>query len=357
MTQFFKDAKSIQFELTLEGEGCVNYDSSEQLTFLRNVGLVNKTDTAFFNNGKPLKNILLSKKNFRRSPDDENVIEYHVKVSSECLRNAIFKEGIPLQSPTVMTLPLILYRAIAHPDSLIRGYLYTTKGGISLKKKSPICITDAEEVGPWRRSIATDFHSRSGEKELKNDKDSDSPKDNTIYKIENVGNVTYKAKGVIDLQELAFISGDPLYDRMAVDVDGGENCKLYLDTLKQYTNKEHEFKYYYLQNAYTSDEWAERGILLDNETVNKLIKRALYGMLNISIIRRNSFLKTKELNVTINLSNGKTETVTLTKENIDDFNIEFVSNYIESDFDKIKANKEELEKIKKNKKSTSKQDN
>ena len=172
-----------------------------------------------------------------------------------------------------------------------------------------------------------------------------------------MGNVTYKAKGVIDLQELAFISGDPLYDRMAVDVDGGENCKLYLDTLKQFTNKEHEFKYYYLQNAYTSDEWAERGILLDNETVNKLIKRALYGMLNISIIRRNSFLKTKELNVTINLSNGKTETVTLTKENIDDFNIEFVSNYIESDFDKIKANKEELEKIKKNKKSTSKQDN
>lgn len=343
MVKNFKNVRSIQFELTLDGEGCVNFDSAEQLEYLRSVGIVKYGDSSFFNNGKPLSNVLFSKKNFRTSPTDD-VVEYHVKVSSECLRNAIFKEGMPFQSPTIMNIPHVLYSAIAHPDSLVRGYMYASKT-VSLKKKSPLYITDAEEVGAWRRSIATDFHSRSGQKDSNEGKDSADAKDTSIYKIENVGKVTYTAKGGIDVQELGFISGDPLYDRMAINVDGGANEIIYLDTLSKNLNINNpEFKYYYLNNSYTNDEWAERGILLDNAIINNLIKRTLKNILNISVIRRNAFLKTNKLTIHV-FTDNNVETVEVTNDNIDSLYFECITNYLEASEDKIKSNKEMAESI------------
>lgn len=341
----FKNVRSIQFELTLNGEGCVNFDSAEQLEFLRSVGIIKYGDPNFFNKGKALTNVLFSKKNFRINSED-NVTEFHVKVSSECLRNAIFKEGMPSQSPTIMNIPHVLYGAIAHPDSLIRGYMYADKKG-TLKKKSPLYITDAEEVGPWRRSVATDFHSRSGQKDSNEGKGSDDAKDNTIYKIENVGSVTYVAKGGIDVQEIGFISADPIYDRMAVNVDGGINETTYLDILSKNLNiSKPEFKYYYLNNSYTADEWAERGILLDSTSVSFLIKHVLKNMLNISIVRRNAFLKVEKLTLNVFSDNG-VETIDVNLENVDSLNFECTTNYLEASEEKIIANKEMVEKSKK----------
>lgn len=355
--KIFKNVRSIQFELTLKGDGCVNFDSTEQLEYLRSVNIVKYGDSSFYNNGKALSNILFSKKTFRTSPENDKIVEYHVKVSSECLRNAIFKEGMPFQSPTIMNIPHVLYSALAHPVSLVRGYMYASKT-VSLKKKSPLYITDAEEVGVWRRSIATDFHSRSGQKESNEGKGSDDSKDNSIYKIENVGKATYVAKGGIDVQELGFISADPIYERMAVNVDGGANEIIYLNTLSKNLNiNTPEFKYYYLNNSYTGDEWAERGILLNNEAVNNLIKNTLQNILNISIIRRNAFLKTDKLTIYVYTDSG-VETVEVTDDNINSLNFEYVTNYLEASEDKIKSNKEisasMISKIKEEKKKSSK---
>ena len=351
----FANVKSIQFDLLLNGKGCVNFDSSEQLEFLTSVGIVKYGEKSFFNGGKALSNVLFSKKNFRTTEDGKT--EYHVKVSSECLRNAIFKNGMPAQSPTIMGLPSVLYRAIAHPDSLLRGYMYTEAGSSAIRKKSPLYITDAEEMGEWRTSIATDFHSRSGEKESSKGKDADDAKDTSIYKIENVGEVTYKCSGGIDIQELAFISADPVYDRMAINVDGGVNETIYINALKEnFPNATPEFKYYYLKNAYTADEWAERGILLDNETVNQLIKYVLKNILNISIVRRNAFLKADKLTLKV-FTNEGVETFDVNLENVDTLSFDFQSNYLEADFEKIKANKEQIEKLKEIEKENKKKEN
>jgi hypothetical protein len=339
----FKNVSSIQFELTLNGEGCVNFDSAEQLEFLRSVGIVKYNDPSFYNKGKALTNVLFSKKNFRRSEVD-GTTEFHVKVSSECLRNAIFKTGMPSQSPTIMNILHVLYGAIAHPDSLIRGYMYADKKG-TIRKKSPLYLTDAEEQGAWRTAVATDFHSRSGEKESNKGKNSDDPKDNSIYKIENVGAITYKANGGIDVQEMGFISADPVYDRMAVNVDGGVNEQIYLDVLSKNLNiAKPEFKYYYLNNSYTADEWAERGILLDNISVDKLIKRTFKNMLDINIIRRNAYLKTNTLVVTV-FADGGSETIEVTNDNIDEFYFDCITNYVEASMDKIQANKKMVESL------------
>lgn len=341
----FKNVKNIQFDLILDGAGCVNFGSSEELEYLLRTGIVKWNDDGFVKNGKPLSNVLLSKKNFRQCEDGK--YEYHTKVSSECLRNNIFKETMKFQSPSIMTLPQVLYRALANPDLILRGYMFPVKGGVSLKKKSPFYITDAEEMGPWRKFITADFHSRSGEKESNTGKESDDTKDTSIYKIENVGAAKYLSKGGIDVAELRFIPADPIYERLAVDADGGVNEAIYMKELKRnMVNFDPKFGYYFLENSYTADEWAERGIMLNDESLNMLIRRVLKNMLNIEVLRRNAYLRTEKLVLTVNCLNGEQHTIEVTPDIVDSLSFDCVNPYKEADDAKILANKEMVESLK-----------
>ena len=350
----FKNVKNIQFDLILDGVGCVNFGSSEELEALLRTGIVKWNDDGFVKNGKPLSNVLLSKKVFKKLEDGTYV--YRPKVSSECLRNNIFKDTMKFQSPSVMTLPQVLYRALANPDLILRGYLYPVKGGVSLKRKSPLYITDAEDMGPWRDFVTADFHSRSGEKESNAGKDSNDAKDTSIYKIENVGSTKYCSKGGIDVAELRFIAADPIYDRLSIDVDGGVNEAIYMKELKRnMVNFEPEFKYYYLENSYTGDEWAERGIMLNDESLDMLIKRLIKNMLNIEVLRRNAYLRTEKLTLTINCLNGEQHTIEVTADMVDSLSFDCINPYKEADNDRILANKKMVdtlkERIKESKKS------
>jgi N-acetylmuramoyl-L-alanine amidase len=107
------------------------------------------------------------------------------------------------------------------------------------------------------------------------------------------------AKGAIDVVELRFIPADPIYERLSVDVDGGQYEEIYMNELaKNSVNFTPEFKYYYLENSYTADECAERGIMLNDETLDTYIKRIIKNMLNINIMKRNAYLKTDKLTLT-----------------------------------------------------------
>lgn len=337
--------KSIQFNLLLNGVGCVNFGSSEELDFLLRTGIIKWNDNGFVKNGKPLSNVLLSKKNFRQTED--GTYEYHVKVSSECLRNNIFKDTMRFQETSITTIPHAFYRALANPDMITRGYMYPYKGGVTIKKKGPFYITDAEEVGPWRRFVSSDFHSRSGRKELNDGKDSNDANDTSIYKIENVGAAKYMAVGGIDVAELRFIPADPVYERLSVNVDGGPYETIYMNELKRNTvNFTPEFKYYFLKNSYTGDEFAERGIMLNDESLNMLIKRVIKNMLNIEVLRRNAYLRTEKLTLRINYTNGEQDVIDVTPDMVDDLNFDCINPYNEADEEKILANLKMVEDLK-----------
>ena len=342
-----KKIKRINFNLLLDGYGCVNSDSKEQVPFLTHTGIVSWNDSGFVKDNKPLSNVILTKKNFRLTED--GVYEYRVKISSESLKNNIFN-SMRFQNSSLVNVPIAFYKALANPDLIARGYTYPKKGGVTVKKKGVLCLTDAEEQGPWRRYINTDFHSRSGMKESKEGKNSNDPKDTSIYKIENVGSVKYLAKGAIDVSELRFIPADPIYERLSVDVDGGQYEEIYMNELvKNSVNFTPEFKYYYLENSYTADEFAERGIMLNDETLDAYIKRIIKNMLNIDILKRNGYLKTEKLTLMITYTNGEQETIDVTLDMVDDFSFDCVNPYKEADMEKIKANTEMME-INKNKK-------
>lgn len=334
----FTNVEGINFSITLEGKGCVNYDSVEQLEFLTKKNIVKKNDPNFFLNGKPLSNINFSKKIFKHNED--GTTEFHVVVSPEKLRYLIFEESMKLQTPAVMNIPEAFLRVIAHPDLILRGFLFTEKEGTSLRKKSVFGVSYAEEVGPWRNAIALDFHSRSGEKKLNKGKDSDDKKDTSIYKKENVGELTYLSTGYIDVKELRFIPADTSYDRCSVNVDGGENEAIYLEELKcNMVNFIPEFGYYYLENSYTQDQWPEKGILLNDESVDMLIKRLLKLILNIHCYNSTAFLKTKKLVISVKTNDGF-EDFEVTHENINDISFDCVNSYRKNNNYNFSTNKD-----------------
>lgn len=348
----FKNVRAIEFVAEFDGVGCVNFDSKSQNYFLNTSGL---GCDATFN-----ENVKLAKKLFKNvvTPEGKNVSLFKYKVSSECLRHAMYEDVMPFQNPGIAAMPHVFYNAIAMPCYLTRGYTFTQKDANTLQKTSAVSITDAFENGEWHNKISFDFHSRSGEKDTTKKEDGEQ-KDTTIYNVENVGNNTYTSEGYIDLTELQFISADPLYSRMAIDADGGVNEQIYLNALKNnFPSFNGGFDYYYIKNTYSNDEWAERGILLDKDSVNFLVKDILKRIMNVNIIRRNAYLKFKSLSISIIMDGGMTEKkITITPDNIDDFTFEYFCKYSIADENKIKANKEMVKKMKENSKELKKKEN
>lgn len=340
MTRFkFFNVKSIRFDANFEGTGCVNFDETSQKWFLIAAGML-KGDGATHDNNLFAKKVFYTEEN--------GSYGFNYKVSSECVRHGIFNDSMPYQNPSLQNIPTVLYSAIAHPDMITRGYMITRgKTENALRKKSIFAISDAVEVGPHRHTVDFDFHTRSGNK---NDGNVETEaKSTSIYRIENVGNLNYKSTGFINLSEAQFISADILYDRMAVDTDGGLFDDIYLTSLKRnMVNFDPKFGHYYKSDCVSKDEFSERGILLNEESVNMLVKRLLKNILNVNIERRGAYFKTTSLTIWVNTTEGESEPVEVTLNNIDDFYFGYCQTYTEADNELINRNRELLKAYKEN---------
>ena len=131
-----------------------------------------------------------------------------------------------------------------------------------------------------------------------------------------------------------------MFDRMSLAVeDGSAESKIYLDALKRnMVNLDPSFGYYTKKGRYGGDEVAERGILLNQESVDMIVKRTLKGILDIQIMRRNASLKISKLYITVNTTDGVSNEIELTKENLNDFTFNYSQEYFEADEDRILAN-------------------
>lgn len=356
----FKNVRTIKFKVNFEGNGCVNFDSHEQSSFLINNNIGPKS---ILKN----KNIMLAKKNYiKMKNEDDYKTFFKYKVSSEAIRHDMYKEDIPFQNPNIVMLPNILYNAIAMPGYITRGYVFTRYKANSLKKKSVVTICDAEEIGEWRSEMAFDFHSRTGEKKTKEDSenkdieistsnDSKEDKDTTIYNVENVGKLIYQSEGYIDLTELQFISADVLYDRMSVDIDGGINEKLYKDALyRNFPNFKGDINYYYMKGTYSNDEWAERGVFFDADSVDLLVKDVLSRIMKVNILKRNAIFRFKNIDVEVICDDGESYNIDLNLKNLNEYKFEYYQKYFLASAEKIEKNKQMVEELKKETKENKK---
>jgi len=272
--------KSILLKIKLDGNGIVNFDSSEQKFMWNN--LLGKTK-GFLKN----ENNSFAKKNWYM--DDDGNSSYKLKISSNALRHEIFKSAMPFHSPNIIHVPELLLQTIATPDALLRGYVFTNRGGVSIKRSSALTITGAEQISNTVSSF--ELCTRSGEKKVKDVDDKEAGKDTTLFNKETCGNIEYVSEGVIDLSKLQFISLDQIADRMAVSP---EQKEIFIKKLSKKIPKL-DIKYGFFKIKDSIFSLPELGLLFSSENINFLVKHLLKLMLGLNITKANGYAKIGKL--------------------------------------------------------------
>lgn len=334
-----KKVKGILFNFDLVGNDIVNFDSKDQRYQWNQLSGKQRCN---------YDNVNFAKKNWYKDENDE--LTYKVKISSDCLRNAIFKNDFQYQSPNIADNELIFLTFLSSPASILRGYMQTTKA-YPYKKKSPITITEAEQTCNAVSNV--EVGSTSGLKITDENKS-----DTTLHYHESVGNIMYSGTGAIDLKELQFLSMDQVFDRMALNPDLFNNYSNFLKTKLPSFNSTP--KYYYIDG--TSVKIPELGVVFSNDDVVALVKEFFKRMLALNISRRNSYAKISGLKIkfiydcAIDTLNESENWITI-KNELDIPEFEPNNFYVEeADFDKAKELRFVFEKAIENRKTKNKED-
>ena len=269
--------KSILFKMKIKGNGVVNYDSNDQKVIYNNTNLFHKMKAGeknqFGNQGYAKKSMYQVGEN----------IDYKLKISSNCLRQNIFREDIPIQASQIVNDPITLISALASPGMLLRGYMLADS--VNPFKRTGVLNIDSAEQTCGAVSMIETF-SKSG---MKNQDGATS--DNTFFKKETVGNIEYSSKGTIDLMQLQYVSCDNVFDRLAFNPD---LFKLYKQLLQTHMeNFDSELGYFKMSTSV--NDIPELGFKMTNENMVFLVKSLFERLLKLNITRAGGSAQISEL--------------------------------------------------------------
>ena len=273
--------KSILFKMDMKGHGIVNFDNSDQKWMFHsrhNNGVPHHLYTA--NN-----NVIYAKKNFYYNNDGN--LDYKIKISSECIKKEMFGDDYVAQSSKIVHNPVILNSYISSPMSHIRGYMFADK--VSLKRKSALTIEDAEATNNVISYL--DVASVSGEKI--DESKGESQSGNNFYFHENVGEIEYSTRGIIDLESLQFVPCDQVFDRYALNPD---DFGLYKKFMTQWFDGFNSELGYYIKNGSACDI-PELGFVMCDKDVLFLVKNVLTKILKTRIRRKNAMAEVTNLKI------------------------------------------------------------
>lgn len=323
-----KKVKSILFRMNITGQGVVNNDSKEQRFALNRMKM----------NGGIYDNVIFAKKNFYGVEGD---YRSKIKISSDCLRNAIFRGSAVAQTPNIQHDPAVLSSFIASPTSMMRGYLFADKDE-TVKRKGAVSIVDAEQINDAVPYLET--FSKSGDRSIESDEAG-----NSFFKKETIGHVEYSSRGVIDLRQLQFLSMDILFDRLALNADAfGEFEQFMKLRMPSFKSK----PAYYIMNGSIVDI-PEYGIRFSNDDVISMVKEFLYNALNMNISKGTAYAATSSLEFKLVYDNiedtfsSNDGWIAATSDSIKDLSFDMEDFYIEHDMEKSKAKREQLEAARK----------
>lgn len=280
-----KEIKSIGFKVVLKGKGVVNFDGSNQKNFLKK----NYKDKYDFDSLKN-DNAKFAKKNFYKGKDkDGNEKDYFkLKISSDCVKRAIFSEDIDGVNSAIMHSPMLLNNFIATSHGILRGYMFASKSD-TLKRKSVVTLTDAEECD--NKTIPyLEFFSKGDE----NKKLSQT----SLYVSETCGEIKYETNGFFSIKRLQFISSSPFFDRKGVkDDELNENGLYWLALKRNFGDIVDGSKHGYFsvnKNIFT-EQVAETGLMLSQSLQKELFKDFFTRFLNMRIERKNAYCEVENI--------------------------------------------------------------
>ena len=320
------------------GKGCVNFDDSDQQRFtLKKFGISENV---------PNKNVKLAKKAYFLKVDEEGnpvlkdgekVYDYKVKISSECLRKAIFANEAEYTNPMIKFSDTVSANYMLSPTALGRGYMFANTDGETLKRKSPLTVSDAIQSNGARSSL--EIGTTSGERN-----------DTSFFYTETVGDIEYDFTAVIDIKTLIFVVADPLFDRMAIKPDWIDTGLAEKMLEMHFPGISHPYKGYFTASSKTlTQEISEYGIILNKEVVEYVVKYILKNILGISIKRNTAYanvtsISIKEVNDIINDKFDSADgwkTIT-SSEDVDKLSFDIECPYVPASADEI----EKMKKIK-----------
>lgn len=289
--------KKIIFQADFEGQGIVNFDGDEQRNFLNE-----HCGTKYFNNNYKLgKKVFTKKENASEEPSfiDKNGKEYFnntdylLKISSTCLRNAIFANDANVTNPRICIASPILAYYISSIQGLLRGYTAMEYGNFAITKKSAISCPCAIQTNNSLSYV--ELQSNSAPKESGGDDKSST----SLYFTEKVGDITYMTKGFISLQELQFLSCDPFFGRIMFNPQWleGENPLIDRMFLQHYGATPYKKGYFSSSTATLTNHLGEQGLLFNEDFVIFLVKEQIKRLLNININRAEGYAVIKSLKI------------------------------------------------------------
>lgn len=271
--------KSVLVKLQLQGKGIVNMDTNEQKWMFsknNNNGVAHRLFSGH-------NNVNYAKKNFYRDP--EGNLTYKIKMSSECIKKAMFESEYVAQTNNITHNDVILNSFIASPMSHIRGYMFPDK--VATKRKGALTLSDAEQTNNAVSYL--EVSSKSGGKT--DESKSDDTSEANFYYHENVGDISYEATGSISLPALQFVSCDQIYDRYCFNPD---HYPLYRKFMEQnFEGFDSDLGYFQMKGS--SIDIPEYGYKMKDEHVVGLVKETLKKLLTTEVKRKNAFSSTSGL--------------------------------------------------------------
>lgn len=264
-------AKSVKFRGEISSSGIVNFDGKEARFIIRKA----KPD---FKSALSNDNVKLAKHAIFQSgtwEDGSPKLTAVLKISKDCIRQAMFFDDQPFHNPAIIYAPKLLIKAIASPVGILRGYMYPDVG---VKKSSPIYMSDAVQTS---NNVSTiDFGSTHMTRDEKVNPDDESG--TSIHYKESIGGiVTYGFEGSLHLTELQFISLSEMHDRLGVDpnylVDYLKNLETFLG------DKTPEKAFYVMKTAAAG--LPEEGLLFSPIQVRTLVEAFFTRLINLEICR------------------------------------------------------------------------
>lgn len=191
---------------------------------------------------------------------------------------------------------------------LLRGYMLTEKGGESIKRKSPLTITDFVNIADSQPNLNEVMVNHLALTE-------DGTKDkNSLFYAETWGDTQYFAKSIINIENLQFISIDSRLGHREVDFGINpkkENLDSEIEAFKQRlveniteiakrrgwdsTGVEIEYGLFLRKDALFA--FPEEGFLLKQKALNILVKETIERLKSFHIVKSSGFLKVDSLDI------------------------------------------------------------
>lgn len=286
--------KTLKMSLEIKGRGLVNYNGNEP-----NIHQRKKFFNELVHNGKICENVSFAKENVYKekliNKEGKEEVRYTSKkvISKGLLRKTIIglENDVNSDQLTREGSDLLRVNYISQNSLITKGYCILNKAkGISLKRASALCTSDAEQTNNAETIIEICT--------------TEGIKDNTsLFYRETCGYITYQADVYINIKQLQFISMDDNYDRAALLESDFE---IFSNNIKRRGGSVKKGKFITSHDNLVG----EYGIVLSDNIVYKCVRDIMEKILSFNIKRAGSYAEFASLHIII--GNDKIEIKTIT---------------------------------------------